>query len=71
MAHACALMVSKEMGDQELFDKLLNSIEKTSTSTIDGNTISYKGMDKYAQGVLFLGKINIGLGKILRELPRN
>jgi len=71
MAHACAMMVSKEMGDQELFDKLLNSIEKTSPPTVDGNIISYKGMDKYAQGVLFLGKINIGLGKILKELPRN
>jgi hypothetical protein len=65
------MMVSKEMGDQALFDKLLNSIEKTSPPTVDGNTVTYKGMDKYAQGVLFLGKINIGLGKILKEQPRN
>ena len=71
MAHACAMMVSKEMGDQVLFDKLLNSIEKTSPPTVDGNTVNYKGMDKYAQGVLFLGKINVSLGKILRELPRD
>jgi len=71
MSHACAMMVSKEMGDQELFNKLLNSTEKASPLTVDGNTISYKGMDKYAQGVFFFSKINIGLGKILTELPRN
>ena len=40
-------------------------------ATVDGDTISYKGMDKYAQGVLFFSKINIGLGNILKELPKN
>jgi hypothetical protein len=47
------------------------SIEKTSPPTADGNTISCRGMEKYAQGVLFQGKINIGPGKVLRGLPRN
>ena len=66
-----ALITAKEMGDQPLFDKLLNSIEMKATPTVDGYSVNYKGITMISRGGLLFGKVNVGLGKMLTEKPKN
>ena len=71
MATVFALLAAKEMGDQPLFDKLMNAVEKQAPPTVDGNRVSYKGVDKAGLGLVFFGKINVGLARFLRDEPRD
>jgi hypothetical protein len=68
-ASAMTLLLAKEMGDQDLFDKVLNLFEKYNTPTVNGPTVSYKNLDKNSQGFIFFSKVNIGLGKLLAGKP--
>ena len=71
MATVFAILAAREMGDQALFNNILNAVEKQSPPTVDGNAVSYKGLSKDGLGLLFFSKIDIGLGNILKGQPRN
>jgi hypothetical protein len=68
-ASVITLALAKEMGDQVLFDKILNLVEKYNAPSFNGPTVSYKGIDKNGQGFILFSKINIGLGKLLAGKP--
>jgi hypothetical protein len=69
-ATVITMALAKEMGDQVLFDKILNLIEKYNTPTFNGPTVKYgKDIDKNGQGFILFSKINIGLGKLLQGKP--
>ena len=68
-ASVMTLALAKEMGDQDLFNKILNLLEKYNILSVNGPTVSYKNMDKNSQGFILFSKINIGLGKLLASKP--
>jgi hypothetical protein len=68
-ATVITLALAKEMGDQALFDKILNLVEKYNTPSFNGPTVSYKNIDKNGQGFILFSKVNIGLGKLLAGKP--
>ncbi|TVT48643.1 MAG: hypothetical protein FHP94_09040 [Denitromonas halophila] len=69
-ASAFTLLLAREMGDQTLFDQLLNHLEPPAKPTITSAILNYEAPSNLLfDELLFLSKVHVGFGELLKASP--
>nr|E1XUJ2.1 RecName: Full=Linalool dehydratase/isomerase; AltName: Full=Geraniol isomerase; AltName: Full=Linalool dehydratase-isomerase; AltName: Full=Myrcene hydratase; Flags: Precursor [Castellaniella defragrans 65Phen]5I3T_A Chain A, Linalool dehydratase/isomerase [Castellaniella defragrans]5I3T_B Chain B, Linalool dehydratase/isomerase [Castellaniella defragrans]5I3T_C Chain C, Linalool dehydratase/isomerase [Castellaniella defragrans]5I3T_D Chain D, Linalool dehydratase/isomerase [Castellaniella d len=70
LASAFTLLLAREMGDQQLFDQLLNHLEPPAKPSIVSASLRYEHPGSLLfDELLFLAKVHAGFGALLRMPP--